>query len=246
MIEKIEGIVTGIVRHNDNHNIVTLYTRTRGRMAFLVPLGKSKSGRMRNAVLSLMAVVSADVRISGEKELYPLRQINPERLWYGIYSNPVKSSILFFITEFCNRLIRQYPSDQHLWNYLINSLEALDRMETGKISNFHLAFLILMLPLVGIQPSPSGWEQDFRFDMISGEMVDPARLSFTRRVSLLSEEESRQVGNLLRMNFQNMACFRFTSAERNLILDRLLAYYSIHLPLGGEFKSLDVLREFYS
>lgn len=246
MLERIEGIVTGVVRHNDKHNIVTLYTRTRGRMAFLVPLGKSKSGRLRNVALSLMAVVSADVRISGEKELYPLRQINTERLWHGIYSNPVKSSVLFFLTEFCNRLVRQYPGDEHLWNYIINSLEVLDRIEPRKIANFHIAFLVRMLPLVGIQPSLSIWEQGHRFDMLAGEMVDTSRLSFTRKVSLLSEEESGKVGTLLRMNFSNMWHFRFTSAERNYILDRLLSYYSIHLPIGVDYRSLDVLREFYS
>ncbi|MCH5214888.1 MAG: recombination protein O N-terminal domain-containing protein, partial [Muribaculaceae bacterium] len=52
MIERLEGIVTDLVKHNDTHNVVTLFTRTRGRMAFLVPVGKSKSGKMRNALLS--------------------------------------------------------------------------------------------------------------------------------------------------------------------------------------------------
>lgn len=241
MIERIEGIVTDIVRHNDKHNVVTLYTRSRGRMAFLVPVGKSKSGRLRNAAFSLLAVVSADVNITSGKELFTLRNAEPMRLWHGIYSDPIKGSLLFFLTEFCNRLLRQYPADENLWNYLLQSLEILDSGK-GPISNFHLAFLIRLLPIVGIEPTVTHWEPDDRFDMLSGEMVSRNHPDFLRRRSYISEDESRFIPLLRRMNYRNMSLFRLNTTERNRILDRLLAYYLVHLPIGAEFKTLPVLR----
>ncbi|MDE6682692.1 MAG: recombination protein O N-terminal domain-containing protein, partial [Muribaculaceae bacterium] len=50
-IERVTGIVTDIVRHNDRHNIVTLFRRSRGRVSFLSPAGSGKAGRARNARL---------------------------------------------------------------------------------------------------------------------------------------------------------------------------------------------------
>lgn len=245
MIERIEGIVTDIVRHNDKHNVVTLYTRQRGRMAFLVPVGKSKTGKMRNAMFSLLAVIGAEVNIKPGKELYNIRQPEPLRLWHSIYSHPIKSSLLFFLTEFCNRLLRQYPADQRLWDYLIQALEVLENIDGSKTANFHLAFLIRLLPLAGIEPPARTWEKDDRFDMLSGEMTaEPT--AFSRRRQLLTEEESWKIPLLMRMNFRNMNRFRFRSDERQRVLNRLLSYYSIHLPISTDFKTLPVLHDLFS
>lgn len=246
MIERIEGIVTDIVKHNDSHNVVTLYTRSRGRMAFLVPVGKSRTGRMRNALLSYMAVVQADVNIRAGKELHTLRKAEPLRLWHGIYSDPVKSSILFFLTEFCSRLLRQYPADGKLWDYLTGSLEVLDRAESARVANFHLAFLIRLLPLAGIEPHSGEGGDGMQFDMNSGEMFDTKHPGATvNRRMLLGEGESRAIGRLLRMNFRNMHLYRLSGEQRARILERLTAYYSIHLPIGADFKTLPVLHELF-
>lgn len=252
MLERIDGIVMSVIRHNDKHNVVTLYTRQHGRMAFLAPVGSSKTGRMRNATLSLMAVVSADVNIRPGKELYTLRQVNPLRIWHGIYGNPVKSSLIYFLSEFCNRLVRQYPADEKLWLFLMQSLETLETLPTKKTGNFHIAFLTRLLPIAGIEPSPEGWREGDRFDMLSGEMIgsDPMVSLHVNQVkslpNILDKEESRYVPLLMRINFNNMCRFRLTPEQRYRILNRLLAYYSIHLPLGGEFKTLPVLRELFA
>lgn len=234
-----------IIRHNDSHNVVTLYTRQRGRMAFLVPVGKSKSGRMRNSVLTLMAVVSSDVNVRAGRELYPLRQVSPVRLWHGIYSNPLKSSLMFFMAEFCRNLIRQYPADEHLWAFLLDTLERLDVIDTDRIANFHIAFLRRMLPLVGIEPSVTSWQPGDRFDMISAEMVGETFGIGAGAERRLEEKESRLVPLLLRMSYRNMHRYRFSKEQRRHVLDRVLAYYAVHLPIG-ELKSLAVLRDLFA
>lgn len=246
MIEKIEGIVIDKIRHNDTHNVVTLYTLTRGRMAFLSPVGKSKSGRTRNATLSLMSVVGASVNIRGDRELHTLRNPEPLRLWHGIYASPVKSSLIFFLAEFSNRLLRQYPADEKLWSFINGSLEHLDVMSEAEVANFHLAFLIGLLPLAGISPAVSSWKPGDRFDMLSGEMVTDNHPMFLQRRRLLSESQSSMVPKLLRMNFSNMRRFRFSRTGRQELLDHILDYYACHLPLSREFKSLTVLREMFS
>lgn len=246
MIERIEGIVTDIVKHNDKHNVVTLYTRNRGRMAFLAPVSKSKAGRLRNSIIQPMAVITADLNLRPGKELYPLRQPTALRVWHDIYTNPVKCSILFFITEFCNRFLRQYPADPLMWEYILGALEKLEQARSQRIANYHLAFLIGMGNIAGIEPSAASWEEGEQFDMLSGEMTDKAAPDFTKRRVLLSDEESREVPKILRMKFNNMHHFRMRREERNKLLGHLLDYYTLHLSISREYKTLDVLRELFS
>lgn len=245
MLERIEGILMETVKHNDSYNVVTLYTRRRGRMAFLVPVGKSKAGKMRNAILSPMAVVSADINFRQGKELYTLRQPQPVRLWHCIYSNPVKGALLYFLSEFCSKLIRQYPADENLWRYIMEALETLETMPASQVANFHIAFLVRLLPVVGIEPNIVGYEEGDVFDMISAEMVAKERHSFTRRMALLSDEESRLLPVLMRISYRSMSLYRFTREERRRVLDGILRYYSLHLPIGTDYKTLTVLRDLF-
>lgn len=245
MIDKIEGFVIDIVKHNDKHNVVTLYTRTRGRMAFLVPVGKSKQGKTRNAIIAPMACLAADVNIRGGRELLHLRQPTPVRLWHNIYFNPVKSSILYFITELCNRILRQSPPDPGLWDFIYNSLEVLDGTQADRISNFHIAFLVRLLPWLGISPSIEGRKEGELFDMLSATMIDPGMPFGLQRRILLSPSESAFIPYLAKINYRNMHLYRLSSSQRQETLDGLIRYCSLHLPLGSELKTLDILRQLF-
>lgn len=246
MLQRIEGVVLEIIKYNDKNNVVVLYTRSHGRMSFIVPIGKSKSGKMRNAVLSLMAVVTTDINITSGKELYNLRNVQPGRLWHRIYSHPVKCSLLFFIAEFCGRIARQYPPDEKFWLFLIHSLEILDSLPSDNIASFHIAFLIELLPIMGIRPMVESWEAGDCFDMVKGEMTRLEKIVFNRSKAMIPPEESFYIPLLLRMRYGNMKAFRLNQSQRRTLLDRILEYYSVHLPLGGDLKTLPVLRELFS
>lgn len=243
MIEKIEGIVIDIVRHNDRHNVVTLFTRSRGRMAFLVPAPKSKAGRKRNSTLLLMACVGADVNIKSGKELHNLSVVSPIRVWRTLYFSPVKSSLVFFLTEFLNKFLRQSPPEESLWDFIISSLETLDSLDERKLANFHIAFLKQLLAPAGIMPSLERHEPGMVFDMQQGEFQDPA-LIFNRLQSvLLTPEESGFVNLLSRINYRNMWRLKLTKQQRAAVLNRMLQYYSLHLSTSFSLKSLEILAE---
>lgn len=251
MLVRIRGFVIDVVRHNDRHNVVTLYTRTRGRMAFLVPVGKSKQGKARNAVITNMACLAADVNLRGGKELCHLSSPAADRLWHGIYFNPVKNSLLFFLTDFLNRLLRQSPPDAALWDFIYSSLETLDTLPTSRIANFHIAFLTRLLPFLGISPSldrdvPGKGDDTLKlFDMLSGTMVDPLLPEAPQRRMLLPPRESAFVTLLARISYSNMHRFRLDAAGRRETIDGLLRYYSLHLPLPSSLPSLSILHDLF-
>lgn len=251
MTEKVEGIVIDIVRHNDRHNVVTLFTRSRGRVAMLVPVGKSRAGMKRNSTIMLMACITGQVNFKSGRELQSLTSVAPLRVWRSIYFNPVKSSLVFFLTEFLGKFLRQSPPDPVLWDYIVSSLATLDALDDRRLANFHIAFLCGLLSPAGIRPTLEGYEEGMVFDMRQAEFRDPAHPGFLQQggfspanvSTLLTPTDSRFLRQLSRINYRNMHLFRLSREQRAHLLERLLQYYSLHLSTSFNLKSLEILKE---
>lgn len=238
-IERITGIVIDTVRHSDRHNIVTMYTRQRGRMSFLSNVGGGKSARMRNTRLQPLAVITADVNIRANSDLQRLGNVTPAVLWRDLYFNPVKASIVMFLSEFLNAFLRQAEADTALWDFIARSLLGIDR-EPGSVANRHLAFLIGLLPHAGIQPDLS--HEGKWFDMREGVVTDFIPL----HRDIITGDELTALRLLSRMTAANCGRFRFSAPQRRRILNGLLHYYSIHYPGLSNLKSPAILAETFS
>lgn len=240
-VERILGIVTDIVRHNDRYNIVRLYTRSRGMISFLSPAGTGRSGRARNARLQLLSVVESDVNFREPRQLQSLGAITLHRIWRDLYFNPVKSSIVMFLSEFLTRYLRESLPEPLLWDFIVETIANLD-LRKGKTGNFHLSFLIGFLQFAGIAPDMGEYERGDYFDMRAGMAV--AERPLHRDFLYPSEAEFLNV--LLRMNVKNDSVFKFKKGERKIILEKLLHYYSIHFPGTGNLKSPEILSEVFT
>lgn len=248
MVEKVEGLVIDVVRHNDRHNIVSLYTRSRGRVSFLSPVASSRRSRGRNAMLMPLSCVSADVNFRSDRRLHTLPALSPGRIWHTLYFNPVKSSMLLFLSEFLNALLRYDTPDEALYRYLTASLEVLDALPAERVANFHIAFMTGMLDFMGIRPPVEDWRRGMIFDMSASEFrySDVPGATFSAKSTLLGEEDAAYAALLGRMTYRNMHHFKLVRSQRWRLLSTLLRYYSLHLPFKPELKSLDVLKELFN
>ena len=240
-MEKINGIVLENRKHNDAMNIVTLYTRSRGRVSFISPAGGGGKSKGRAARLLPLALVDCDVRFVANKELQRLGAVSTPYAWHDLYFNPIKSSMALFLSEFLNHVLRETTPDPNIWDFIRHSIYILDRLE-GSPANFHIAFMISFLPFSGIQPDMSGWRPGYHFSLETGEF---SALPVGQR-QYLSPEDSQKLPFLARMNYYNMRRFRLNAEERQSILNGLLRYYAIHYPGADNLKSLAILHEVFS
>lgn len=240
-IEKITGIVTDIIKYSDRHNIVTLFTRERGRLPLLSAAGNGKTARIRNASLMHLSLISADININTNRELQFLGRFQRETLWKDLYFNPMKSAIAMFIAEFVNNYNRFSGPDPRLWDFLAESIRTLDESKSG-LPNFHLGFLVEFMSYAGIKPDMSEWRQDAWFDMRDGTMtIFPP----THR-EILTPSESVILPLLSRLNVRTARVFKFNGQQRRELLKKILHYYSLHFPGIGSLKSPEVLAEVFS
>ena len=240
MTEKFQGIVLDIVRHSDRHNIVTLFTRTRGRVSFLSAAGGGKSGRVRQSRLQPLAVIEGDYIFRGNAELQKLGSFSMHRVWSDIYFHPVKRLIAIFLSEFLNRLLRASMPDEALWDYIVGSLSLLDNMKSG-IADFHITFLASLLPFVGIQPDHTQYTKGSILDMLAGQFTDrvPSHRDY------LQGNDAKLAARLCRVNFSNTRALRLNGELRHRILSTLLRYYGIHYPGTASLKSLEIIHEIF-
>lgn len=239
-IEKILGVVTDVVRHSDRHNVVTLYTRSQGRVALLSSAGNGKTARLRNASLMPLSVISADVNFNPTRELQFLGKFTREVLWKDLYFNPVKSAIGMFLAEFLNAYLRQSAPDPHLWDFIVASVSRLDGMRRG-LANFHLAFLIDFLGPAGIRPDLSEWRGDAWFDMRGGAMT----IFPPGHRDSMPPSEAAVLPLLARMSLRTAPLFRLNAVQRRRLLQGLLHYYSLHFPGLSGLRSPAVLAEVF-
>lgn len=240
-IERITGIVTDVVRYNDRHNIIALFTRSRGRVSFLSAAGGGKAGKIRNSRLQPMSVIEADVNFHENRNLQNLGSVATFCLWKDLYFNPMKGAIVMFLSEFLNHYLREADPDPMLWDYVFDSLKTLESRKKG-IANFHIAFLIGFLYFAGIAPDIHEYEKGDYFDLTAGIAVAerPGHKGF------LYPSEAAFLPVLMRMNYKNDRRFIFKAGERRELLKKILSYYSIHFPGMASLRSPEVLAEVFS
>ncbi|MDE5975128.1 MAG: DNA repair protein RecO C-terminal domain-containing protein [Muribaculaceae bacterium] len=241
MIEKLSGIVLGLTRHTDRHNVVTLYTRSRGRLSFLSSAGGGRSGRLRNSRLQPLSVIEADVNVKQNAELLKLGSFALSHIWSGIYFHPLKGMVTLFLSEFLNRLLKAAQQDEALFDYIFGALSLFDRMEEG-IADFHISFMASLLPFMGIQPDPTEWQEGCYFDMRNGvfSSTRPVHPDFVER------DDALMMAELCRMDLDNVKEFAITNEKRQRLLRLLLHYYGIHYPGSDSLTSLSVLQSLRS
>lgn len=238
MTEKFKGLVIDITRHSDRHDIITLFTRSRGRISFLSPASRGKAGKLRQSRLLPLAAIEGDFNFRQNASLQRLGQFSMTTVWHDIYFNPMKQLVVMFLSEFLNRLLQTTMPDENLWDYTFNSIFLFDSMDKGA-NDFHIVFLASLLPFAGIQPDLSSYRPGHYLDMNSGIFTD--RPSFGREC--LNPEEAEFATKLLRFNFSNIRALRLNAGLRSRILSGLLKYYGIHYPGTGNLKSLSVIHD---
>lgn len=213
--------------------------RDLGRISFLNNDGKSKESRRRKALLQPGSVFDAIIDYRPNRSLQTLREISPARVTFS--DNPAKQSVIYFVCDFVYSLLNDYPADSLLFDYVENFIRSVDNSRRS-VANAPIAFLVGLLPIVGIEPDMSTYFPGSMFDFSSGVF----RISPSLSGKSLSAEESAYMPALLRMTSINMHIFKLSREGRNHILDTLLDYYTAHFGPLRQLPTLPILRSLFA
>lgn len=239
MRDKLTGIVLNTIKYNDKHNIVRIYTDSRGITSFLVRQGHTPAARMRAAMLMPLSLVEFEANFTAGHDLGTMHDLRRSHALSSIYSDPYKNAIAFFVSELLLHTIQEQEANAVLFRFIEQSVLTLDSAQRG-IANFHLCFLYRLGALVGIQPDDGSYRDGYWFDM-DGGVFTPGRPMRNG----LEPQKAAFLHIMSRMTPDNMHLFALNRNQRNEILDTMLAYYRLHNSTLGTLKSPDVLKQIF-
>ncbi len=238
MEERTQGIVLRKVRYNDTGVIVDIFTASRGTVSFMAKTGKG--GRLKAPLLAPLAMVEVGFRWRQQRPLQQLDEVQTAFPYSSLGTDPLKTTLAMFLQEFLYHVLKNEVANEPLYRFVEQSMRWLDREDDG-LANFHLTFMMRLTHYLGLWPCTEDWHEGCYFDLNDGVMTDtipPHRF-------WLSANDTARIPLITRMNYRSMRLFRMNRAQRNFILDCLLAYYRLHVPEFPELKSVEVLREIF-
>lgn len=234
----INIIALKTTKHSDTQSILTAYSRELGRVAFTVPAGSGKSAaRIRALTMPLGIIECVSAQRSG-REILPMKNPMPIETLNSLNSDPIKRMVAMFVAEILSVTLPNGAPDHTLYDFIVASAKVLDAADATATANFHICFLLNLARHLGIEPDTSTYTPNSLLDMADGRW----RMSMPLHRNYLPPEESAVAYKLMQMTFGNMRRYRFNRNDRNLIIDNILEYYSLHYTTMRRLKSLDILR----
>lgn len=147
------------------------------------------------------------------------------------YTNININTILWFISDFLNQILRNEADDRKIYFEIERFLAELYQLNFSA----HLAFLYKLLSYLGISPL-SG----------EGSFLNPETGTFSTTQShhLFDANISAIWKNYLTKDVPYK--IKLNRTNRNLFLETLMIYYTYHLPGFYQPYSLDVIRQIYN
>lgn len=241
MIQKTEGLVLRVVKYTDTRLIVSLFTEAFGVKAYIVNASRAKKGN-RNAMfyragMLLDLVVYERAKTSVQR----IKEAGFAYKFSDLVFNPVKTAILFFITEVLSIVVSDDQPEPEMFRFVKGLLLMLDT-EEGHVHGYLYYFMIKMSRFLGFFPFGMYSEETPIFDLANGVFrpMPPAHANY------ISGTLAEQFGNLLEATPKNITEFASTASDRLKLLEQLLVYYRLHYPTFKEVKSLEVMRQVFS
>lgn len=240
MLEKFDGIVLRTMKYSDNLMIADMYTRSHGRLSFLVPISSSARGRARRVLFQPLSMLSFTSLYKKGKSLSRISDVQPYMLYSTIQGNVVKSSIALYLSELLTYALREEGADESLFNFLDRSFTLFDNLESG-YADFHLVFMAQLLKYLGIYPNIEDYSRYCYFDLLQGCTVREHPL----HPDFLMPDDAAPFISLLCTGYDSMHKLSLNRKLRGEFLAILSAYYRLHVPDFPHLRSMEVLRELF-
>jgi DNA repair protein RecO (recombination protein O) len=219
LLQKTRGIVFRFTKYGETSIIVNIFTESFGLQSYIVNGVRSSSAKSKIALYQPLTLLDLIVYHRENANINRIKEVKCAYPFHSISMDVRKSTIGMFILEVLNKTIKEQSHAGDVFEFLFNSIVALD-MTTEDNESFHLTFLLKLSRYLGFGAFKAS-------EIVGGRMT--------------TAQTEADLDKLLKTGFENIP--RFTRADRNALLDLLLKFYADHIDSFGELKSVPVLRE---
>ncbi len=227
MIEKTRGIVIKYMKYQETSIIAQIFTEDFGLTSFLINGIRSAKSKRSIGYFQPFSLLEMVAYFKSDREIQRLSEYKYLIPTHGIQLDIRKGTIVLFLSEVLAKLLQhEKGSQEHLFQFLLNATIQFDQLTTG-IENFHLHFLLKILPFLGLGVDNAGTLiRSMELEMIH---EDPQLLAFVSRI--INHDYVDDIGGNGQLRFH--------------ALELILNYYHHHTASIGEIKSLKVLHQVF-
>lgn len=234
MLHHTRGIIFHQVKFSETSLIVKIYTEQFGLQSYILRGIRSKKSLIKPALLQPLTLVEMEVYHKDKNDIQHIKEIKVAFPFKSIPFDIRKSSVIMFLTEILNNVIREQESNSSLFDYIYDSLILFDSIVKG-LADFHLYFMMELTKHLGFYPKNNYKDENSVFDMQEGIFVHQTVASENFIIKPYSGYFARLIG-------AEMNSIIINPTHRSNLLGYMIRYYSVHLPGMREVKSHHILQ----
>lgn len=235
MLHATRGIVLKTVKYSESSIIAKIYTEKFGLRSYIVKGVTGKKSHYKKSLLQGLSLLNLVVYEKPTSGLQKIREMEPTFIFKSIPYDIRKSTIAMFLNEVLFRSLVEEVANHEMFSFVFENIRELD-ISDDLISEFHIRFLIGFSGYLGFLPRNNFSPNNRFFDMQEGVFVSEEPL----HNNFLDGETSRNFSMALKKTSGKMCP---TQQRRNDLLEKIILYYSLHVPAFGELKSYEVLKQ---
>lgn len=224
-----KGFLLSYVKYGDNDAVLHCFTHEKGFQSFFVRGIYSPKNRKKSFLLPLCELAffeNTNHKTGTIQNISKMELVrNPD-----FYSDVKANSIIFFIADFLNQILRNENQSPKIYAEILNFISELE----ARNYQSHFIFLFKFLKIQGFLPLFS--ESIF---------LNPETGNFSEsKTNLLFDEEVSKIWKQV-ITSENAYEIKISSSIKKKILDSLLVYYQFHFPEFRTPNSLEIVQQIF-
>jgi DNA repair protein RecO (recombination protein O) len=228
MKESDHAIFLHRIHYSESSLITTFYTKNNGLQKFIFQGGKKKSVGIFPLALSEIQYYRRP-----DSELGKLTATTPLLMLHELSTNPIKSTLAFFIADVLKNCLKTDQKDIQLFDFLAERIEKLS--DTSELSVFNTQFLIDFTHHLGIEPLVPSKAKKY-FYLQEGEFSDVYNSG-----DLMAGHTGVQLIQELYLNQAEPQ--NYSKQAKKEAFETMLTYYKLHLPSFNISNSLAIIYD---
>jgi DNA repair protein RecO (recombination protein O) len=241
MLHQTRGIALHTVKFSETSIIAKVYTELFGLQSYMIKGARRHGSKIRPGLFQPLTLLEMTVYRKEKNSLHTLKEAGIIHPYQTLHADIRKSSMALFIAELVYKSIGEEEPNPALFSFLTETCLHLDG-PAGILPVFPLFFAVKLTKFLGIMPENNRSAEKPFFLLDEGHFGnDPSGLADTMDASL-----SGHFSFFLDASFDTLEEVSIPRDQRNLLLEKILHYYKLHLAGFREVKSHTVLHSVLS
>lgn len=236
-MELCKAIILKTVNYSDTQKIIHAYSLEKGYISLISP---STIFKRKNTPVHLMQISEIEYFENEKSNFHKLRTVSPLINLPNLYFDVVKMNIILLWGEILNLILKNEGKNEDLYEFIAHSVEYLNSISSG-IGNFNLFFLYRLAGLIGFRIDATSWQEGFVFNINDGTFYPSSQ-----DTPYISGPNTAKIIHLLcTCEIHALSKIPLDRQSRNILLDIILLFFSTHLNINFNIKSIQVIREVF-